>query len=113
MISSRIFTAMLRYDVKSNNFTKSCEQLKEKVKNLFEDDEFIKLASIITADYSIKIDKRKDPEVDIVVIIYATVDSTVETNKGFAKLMELYIDTHCGEVTFNDVEAKLIKRRVI
>lgn len=113
MISSRIFTALLRYNVIAENFDDTCDKLKEEVTEMFEDEHFTKLANIVTADYSIKIDKKKDPEVDIVVIIYATVDSTIESNKGFAKLMEAYIDTYCEQLDVDNVSAKLIKRRVI
>lgn len=113
MISSRIFTAMLRYRIDNENFDVACEQTKEKVTEMFEDERFTKLANIITAENSIKVDKKNDPEVDIVVIIYATVDSTIESNKGFAKLMEAYIDTYCEQLEVDNISAKLIKRRVI
>ncbi len=113
MISSRIFTAMLRYNIDNENFDIACEQLKEKVNEMFEDEHFTKLANIITAEYSIKVDKKKNPEVDIVVIIYATVDSTIESNKGFAKLMEAYIDTYCEHLEVGNDTATLIKRKVI
>lgn len=113
MISSHIFTAMLRYKINNENFDAACEQLKEKVQELFEADQFTNLVNIITAEYVVKIDKQKEPEVDIVVIIYATVDSTIESNKGFRKVMELYIDTYCEHVECDGVESTLVKRQVI
>ena len=111
MISSRLFTTLLKYKINNDNYDNTCEQLLTRLRKLFEEEEFTQIVNIISADYTYKYDKSEKPNIEIVVMIYATVDSTIETDKGFRKLFKAFIDSYCSE--FEDIDAELLSREVV
>lgn len=114
MISSRIFTASLRYNiaVEEELFKDTCEQLIKEVNNRLEDEVVTKPLGIVSCDTSIKVNDQKYPILELVIIMYATVDSNIETDKKFSKLLEFIFESYFESINLNPVEATLVKLNV-
>ena len=109
MINSKLFTTLLKYKV-NNDYNVTCEQLLNKIKNEFESDKFNYMFRIVTAEYTYKTDASKKPYIEIVVMIYATVDPKDMSDKAYRKLFAEFIDDYCAE--FDDIDVALVSRDI-
>lgn len=109
MISSKLFTTLLKYKVNDNNYNKTCEQLLNNITNTFESEKFTYIFNIVDAEYTYKHDISENSTIEIVVMIYATVDTKL-CDKTVRKLFAEFVDDNCAE--FEDVPVELISRDI-
>ena len=110
MIYSKMFSIFLKYKVKHTYTDEEYEALKSAIVEQFNTDEFKEMLNIISCDYTIKIDKQQANELNAMMIVYATVDTEQELVSQFRRPIKSFIDSHCNR--FNNIDAKLIRRRV-
>ena len=110
MISSKMFTMTLKYKLdNSNNFDNACEELKSRLLGLFGFNHFMQTMHIISVENEVTIDSKDFPKVDIVIMMYATVEDLRYVN---SKLLKAYMDLYANVFQLSDNgTATLIKRR--
>lgn len=107
MISSKLFTISLSYKIKSNRFEQSCNELVAIIKHTLDGDEFKSHMNIIAQDVTINIDNIEDNKVNIIALIYATIDTT----DNMIKKIKAFIDTNASKINIDDTCAVLLRRR--
>lgn len=110
MINSKLFTTLLRYKVIDNDYDNTHMKLVSKLKEEFQSNKFSYTFGIVDADYTYKTDSSNKPYVEILIMIYATVDSKDISDKTYRKLFTEFIDDNCSE--FDDIEVELISRDI-
>lgn len=109
MINSKLFATLLKYKV-NNDYNNTCEQLVNKIKEEVESNKFTYGFNIISAEHTYKTDTSKKPYIEIVVMIYATVDQRDISDKTYRRLFAEFIDDYCAE--FEGIDAELVSRDI-
>lgn len=110
MLIPKIFTLSLRYMLYENAPHDSQVELQHALQKVFSDETFLTTMNAVDCQAAIHIDEELFPYVDIIAVLYAS----VEDNNELSNMIKDFVDEHAQQVTYNVNEqpASLIQRKI-
>lgn len=113
MIQPKLFTMSLTYkvnkrDINENNFEQATKEIINSINKQLSDNNKLNEIGIINTSNSTYINDETYPNLELVIVMYAAIDSKVYHKP----LLKTYLETNCSVINIDTSVVKLIKRKV-
>lgn len=113
MIQPKLFTMSLTYkvnkrDINENNFEQATKEIINSINKQLSDNTQLNEIGIINTSNSTYINDETYPNLELVIVMYATIDSKVYHKP----LLKTYLEANCSVINIGTSVVKLIKRKV-